>query len=133
MIFKRGTSVFYTVKYIATHCWPVPAGIFPLISLEKVGVGGSVADSDGSVFILVGWFRIRIGNTDPDPGEPRHGQQPQPRQHSRGQRVTHTLIKKKIKFSSYIRKFTGVEQLLSHICMRKGFLMYYDAQIFPHI
>jgi hypothetical protein len=29
-----------------------------------------------------------------------------------------TLIKKKIKFSSYVRKFT-VEQLQSHICMRK--------------
>jgi hypothetical protein len=34
-----------------------------------------------------------------------------------------TLIKKKIKLSSYIRKFS-VEQLQSHICMRKGFLIY---------
>jgi hypothetical protein len=33
-----------------------------------------------------------------------------------------TLIKKKIKFSSYLRKFR-VEQLQSHICMRKGFLI----------
>jgi hypothetical protein len=30
----------------------------------------SVADPNphGSAFILVGWIRIRIGNTDPDPG-----------------------------------------------------------------
>jgi hypothetical protein len=36
-----------------------------------------------------------------------------------------TLIKNKIKFSSYIRKFR-VEQLQSHI-MRKGFLIYEEA------
>jgi hypothetical protein len=49
---------------------------------------------------------------------------------------TITLIKKKVKHSSYIRKFR-VEQLQSHICMRKGFLIFEEikknAEIFPHI
>jgi hypothetical protein len=42
-----------------------------------------------------------------------------------------TLIKKKIKFSSYIRKFR-VEQLQSHTYMRKGFLIYEEMlKYFP--
>jgi hypothetical protein len=40
-----------------------------------------------------------------------------------------TLIKKKIKFSSYIRKFR-IEQLQSHICMTNGLLLY--GEIFAH-
>ncbi len=38
-----------------------------------------------------------------------------------------TRIKKKIKFSSYIRKFR-VEQLQSHAYMRKSFLIYEEIQ-----
>jgi hypothetical protein len=40
-----------------------------------------------------------------------------------------TLIKKKIKFSSYIRKFR-MKQLQSHICMTNGLLIY--GEIFGH-
>ncbi len=43
-----------------------------------------------------------------------------------------TLIKKKINFSSYIRKFR-VEQLLAKSYMRKGFLIYEEMLKFPHI
>jgi hypothetical protein len=39
------------------------------------------------------------------------------------------LIKKKIKFSSCIRKFRE-EQLQSHICMKKGFLIYEEVRIY---
>jgi hypothetical protein len=42
-----------------------------------------------------------------------------------------TLIKKKIKFSSYIRKFR-VEQLQSHIWGRASYNIWGNAQIFPH-
>jgi hypothetical protein len=43
----------------------------------------------------------------------------------------HALIKKKIKFSSYLGKFR-VEQLQSHIRMRKGFLIYEEmGKYFP--
>ncbi len=41
--------------------------------------------------------------------------------------VVDTLIKKKIKFSSYIRKFR-MEQLPSNIHMRKGFLIYEEMR-----
>ena len=43
--------------------------------------------------------------------------------------VVATLIKKKIKFSSYIGKLR-VEQLQSHICMTNGLLIY--GEIFAH-
>jgi hypothetical protein len=43
--------------------------------------------------------------------------------------VYHTLIKKKIKFSSYIRKFR-MEQLQSHIYITNGLLIY--GEIFAH-
>jgi hypothetical protein len=39
-----------------------------------------------------------------------------------------TLIKKIIKFSSYIRKFI-VEQLESHTYIRKGFLLRYEEML----
>ncbi len=46
---------------------------------------------------------------------------------------TYALIKKKIKFSSYIRKFR-VEQLQSHICMWKGILIYEEMRkYFPYM
>jgi hypothetical protein len=38
-----------------------------------------------------------------------------------------TLIKKKIKFSSYVRNIR-VEQLQTHTYMRKGFLIYEEMQ-----
>jgi hypothetical protein len=42
MIFKLGTSVFYTVKYIATHCCPGRGRDFPAnILREKVGGVGA--------------------------------------------------------------------------------------------
>jgi hypothetical protein len=43
----------------------------------------------------------------------------------------HPLIKKKIKIFSYVRKFR-VDQLQSHICMRKGFLIHEEmSKYFP--
>jgi hypothetical protein len=42
-------------------------------------------------------------------------------------RFLSTLIKKKRRFFSYIRKFR-MEQLQSHICMRKGFLIYEEKR-----
>jgi hypothetical protein len=43
-----------------------------------------------------------------------------------------TLIKKKVKFSSYIRKFR-VEQLESHSYMTNGLLIWGNICAFPHI
>jgi hypothetical protein len=41
--------------------------------------------------------------------------------------LSHTLIKKKIKFSSFLKKFR-VEHMQIHAYMRKGFLIYEEMR-----
>ncbi len=61
----------YNLLNIQTFVW-MPGTVFQSVII-------SVADPDpdpdpdphGSAFILVGWIRIRIGSTDPDPGGPK--------------------------------------------------------------
>ncbi len=61
-------SQLYQVQYRTygvRYCVPVDKGVCWLQNVLKQCCGS------GSAFILVGWFRIRSRNTDPDPGGPK--------------------------------------------------------------
>ncbi len=66
---RRHCKRFFDHKYIIKLFLLKTASLQQATGIENSSVADPDLDPDphGYAFILVGWIRIRIGNTDPDP------------------------------------------------------------------